>query len=554
MSLRRRLLRIAMTVLVVMSFAGYFAFSTLLFSPLEDDFDFELATLLPRDVDFMLAKTDLRGDFAEFPELAIQAALEESETGAEFLASPLWQRFKAERGIEETLASVRASLEQVPVAVDPLDVFGGREILVAGYLRGADFAAADFVIMARTNWMGKLAESLLAYPGVVGLEDQGMAVMEEDGVRTLTGPELERPLHVARIADVLVVGTSRELVAGALDLEAKKGEDSFGLSARYGDYILSVENREPNDIEVFIDHDALMKNLGLDGNVPDQASPDFTPAFLARLFQLKLIKEVEGVLGFDGGIALDLHADLSSEKLSGAQKRFYRAPGFNRDRIFDIARFAPERAGIFAYLQADVGDVLRMVLASTEPALQDNFNDMVRAVWGYPDGSDLIDELDAGLKNRLALVVLNNDYPDEGIEGPPHDDQPAFVWAVVGWAKDKDILEAFRQKVISNQGRFGIQGRTSGSAGVFTNIVGGGLKVYEYWSPLVPGTGHMASVVSDEVFIISNHNKLIADILLSSLGSIISILIIILFNTLSSTSGLGRANLAHKGLSRLVED
>jgi len=520
MSLRRRILRIFFTVLIVLLFAGYFAFSTLLFSPTEDDFGFELATLLPRDVDFMLAKANLGDDFTEFPELKLAGLLAENKAGREFLASPLWTRLTAENGIDAALQNVQMNLDQAPISIDPLAAFGGREVLVAGYLRGADLAAADVVIMARTNWMGKLAESMLSFPGIAGLEDQGMAVAEEEGVYSLTGGGLERPLYVARIADVLLAGTSRELVAGALGLEANKGEDSFGLSARYGDYILATPNREVEDLELFIDHDALMANLGLDGNVPNQTSPDFTPAFLAHLFQQKLLKEVEGVIGFEGGLAVNLHADLSSEKLTGSQKRFYREPGFNRDRIFDVGRYAPSDTGILAYLQAPIGDVLRMILDSTEPALQDNFNDLVRAVWGYPDGTALLDELDAGLKDRLALVVRPNTYPDEGENGPPHDNQPTFVWAVVGWAKDKAILTDFRSKVIANQGRFGIQGRGSGTAGVFNHQIaeGGGFEVKEYWSPLVPGTGHMASVMSDEIFIVGNHHLLLADILLTSLG------------------------------------
>ena len=518
MSLRRRLFRIFFTILVVLLFAGYFAFSTLFFSPLEGDYEFPLAALVPRDVDFLLAKTDLAGDFSECPRLAAADAFRDSRAGRELLESPEWQRFLTENGITEGLAQLERALDQAPVAVDPLALFGGREVLVAGYFKGKDLAAADFVVMGRANWMGKLGQSLLAFPGLIGLEDQGLAVMEEGGVTMLSGGQLSRPLHIARIADVLIAGTSQPLVTQALELEANKGQDSFALSARYADYIQNQEHREPEDFELFVDQDALMKNLGFDGKFPNQSSPDFTQAFLARLFQVGLLKEVEGVVGFNGGLSVDLHAELSSEKLSSAQKRFYREPGFNRDRMFEVGRYAPSDTGILAYMQADVGDVLRMALASTEAALQANFDDSVRAVWGFPDGSALIDQLDAGLKDRLALVVRVNDYPDEGLAGPPHDDQPTLAWALVGWAKDKQLLDDFRQKVIANQGRFGIQGRESGSAGVFTNEVAGGLVVYEYWSPLVPGTGHLSSVVSDDVFIVGNHHQLVADILLTSLG------------------------------------
>jgi hypothetical protein len=366
--------------------------------------------------------------------------------------------------------------------------------------------------------MGKLAQSLLSYPGLLDLEGQGLSVATEEGVVTLSGGQLSRPLSIARIANVLVVGSSADLVARALELEATKGQDSFGQSARYADYIENQPNREPDDIEFFVDHDALMSNLGLDGNLPDLASQDFTPAFLAHIGQLKLFKELVGVLSFEGGLAIDLNAELSSEKLTAAQKRFYREAGFNRDRAREIGGLAPEDTGVLAYLQADVGDVLRMVLESTEPALQDNFHDLVRAVWGYPDGQSLIDTVDSGLKDRLALVMRPMDYPDEGLNGPPHDGRETFAWAVVGWVKDKAVLEEFRNKVASNQGRFGIRGRESGKSGVYTNKTRGGLVVYEYWSMLVPGTGHISSVVSDDIFIIGNHHSLVTDILLTDLG------------------------------------
>jgi len=518
MSLRRRILRILATTLVILLFAGYFAFSTLLFSPVESDYEFGLATLVPRDVDFFLGKTDLSSDFTEFPNLAIGEAMADHPQGQAFLASPEWQQWKAENDLETALAELETALADLPVSIDPLELFGGEEVLVAGYFRGPELAGADFVALGRTSWMGKLAQSLLSYPGLF-LEDQGLSANEEEGVVTLSGGQLTRPLSVARIADVLVLGSSVELVKAAVDLEAAKGQDSFGQSARYADYILGQPNREIEDIEFFVDHDRLMANLGLDGNLPDAGSQDFTPAFLARIGQTKVFKELEGVISFVGGLAIDLHAEISSEKLTSAQKRFYRQSGFNRDRIREVASTAPGNTGVLAYLQADVGDVLTMVLESTEPAMQDNFHDLVRSVWSYSDGTGLIDDIDGGLKDRLALVMRPMDYPDEGLQGPPHDDRATFAWAVVGWVQDRKVFEEFRSKVTSNQGRFGIRGRESGESGVYKNEVQGGLVVYEYWSQFVPGTGHLASVVSDDVFILGNHHSLVADVLLTGLGN-----------------------------------
>jgi len=516
MSLRRRILRITLTVLVVLVFAGYFAFSTLFFNPLEDDYAFPLASLVPRDVDFFAAKRDLADDFGTFPELAILDTLENSETGRLLLESPEVRQRLAHHGVDSAIADLGEQLAALPIEVDPLKIFGGSEVLVAGYFSGAVVADADYVALGRSNWMGKLGVSLLDWPSVLGLEGQGVTVSEEEGVYTLNSVDMLRPLHVARIADVVVMGTSLELVAGAIDLEARKGQDSFGQSARYGDYIAGVDERELQDVEVFVDYRTMSDKLGLDTAIPDPNADTFTPAFIARLVQMRLIKELEGVVGFTGGLSLDLHADLNSELLSSEQTRFYRAQGANQKRMFEVAELAPADVALLAYLQVDVSDLMGMALDSMEDAAQQNFDDAVRQVWQYPEGQMLIDELGTALRDRVALVVRTNDYPDEGLNGPPNDGDRVFTWAAIGWHKDTGILEDFRSKIINNQGSFGIRGRESGSQGVFRNTLSeGGITVYEFWSPLVPGTGHMAMVISNEVFIISNHNSLIADIILT---------------------------------------
>jgi len=42
--------------------------------------------------------------------------------------------------------------------------------------------------------------------------------------------------------------------------------------------------------------------------------------------------------------------------------------------------------------------------------------------------------------------------------------------------------------------------------------VQGGHEVYEYWLPLMDGTGHVATLRMDELFILSNHHKMLDDI------------------------------------------
>ena len=65
------------------------------------------------------------------------------------------------------------------------------------------------------------------------------------------------------------------------------------------------------DIELFVDHDAVMANKLRFGHtlwtgaVPDGESDSFSSSFLSRIGQLSLLKEFEGVIGFEGGLAID---------------------------------------------------------------------------------------------------------------------------------------------------------------------------------------------------------------------------------------------------------
>jgi hypothetical protein len=499
---KRRLLKIFLIGLAVLAFTGYFAFSTFLFSPTESDYAADVSTLIPRDVDFYVSKADLADDFDAFPTLAVADELAGTEGGRTFLASPEWASLKAEQGVSEALHQIEDAVASLPFAVDPLEVVGGSDIAVAGYFRGADFAQADWSVYARGNWMAKLGLALFQYPGLLNLESQGLEAVIADDVISLSGGQLPRAIHLTRVKDVVVLASDPAVARAAHELAAKSGEDSFGGSARYYDHVQQRE-RDGNELELFVDYRALSEAMQYSGRWPDPASQDFFPAFMGRLFQSGSLKELVGIAGFGGGLSLDLHAALSSEAVTPFQKQLYRMRGFERANLYDVARYAPKDAGVFGFFRAGLGPLLREMLQASERALQDNLDDLVREIWTYPDVGPLIDELDAAFHDRIAVVVGANDYPPDP-NGPPHNDDPVLAWSLVLWVDNVEKVEELRKKIIDNQKSFGIQGRESGSPGVFTNELRGGQIYHEYWSQFVPGTGHIATVMDQGVFLISN--------------------------------------------------
>ena len=504
MSLRTRILRIALIVLGLVLFVGYFAFSTFLFNPLESDLEADVAALAPRDVDFFFAKADLADVFDPFPELAARDRIEKHPAWQAWARSPEYAALDRELAIEKTLGELRAATAQLPLGLDPLDVFGGRDLAVAGYFRVADLAQADWAVYGRANWAGKLAAEALRYPGAIGLAKQGITATVEDAHVALRGGQLSREVCVARIRDVVVVATKKELVLAAHDLVSKAYADSFYQSATYADHIQNANREAAHDeLEIYVNTRKLLENLQFKRSWPDVKSQDFLPAFAGRLFQLGGVKTAIGVLGIDEGIALDVHGELSWELLTPDQAKLYRTRGFDRDQILlDVAKLAPADTSLFLYGHAPIGDLLRLMLASAEPALKTNLEDAFRNTGKYQSLDQLINELDASLKDRFALIVRPNDYPPDP-DGPPHNDDPVPAIMLVLWTRNVEAIQNLRRTIGDQGPKFGLQGRNPGEPGFFKHSEAG-FETREYWSQFVPGTGIIISGDRGELTIVTN--------------------------------------------------
>ena len=524
MRLKHRLLRILLILILVFLFAGYFAFSTFLFSPLEGDFADDVAALIPRDVDFYGAKGGIEYAFDPFPRLAIMDEVEPTEAWRTFAASPEYNDLERDLGLDAILEEVRRNLDQIPLGLGdaPQDIFGGRDLAVAGYFRGRDFAQSDWAVYGRANWLGKLAASALSFPGLLGLDAQGLTVTEEAGCVTLSGGQLQRPIHVTRIRDVIIAGTSRELVSAALELRDRAGEDSLLQSARYFDHI-QRSKQSGEELELFVDVRTMLKNLSLQGPYPDPNSEYFGEALFGRLFQAPACREVIGVIDFEDGFELNLHGEFSSELITSVQNKVYKHPGFSADELQrNIARLAPADTALFVYMHGPVAELLRQVVASLEPAFRSNLDDAIRSMGKYGKLDDLIDDLDRSLKNRLALIVRENDYAlemeldpatgEQVYSGPPNDGAPVFAVALVAWIKNETVLEELRDLIGTKSAVFGLQGRKPGENGYYVNSVAG-FETREFWSPFITGTGVIATLNTDEHLVVTNVIPMLAHVM-----------------------------------------
>lgn len=514
MANRSRFLRISALVVVVLLAGAYLAFATFFFNPFESDYDADVATLVPRDVDFFVAKARLRDDFAPFPELAVEPRLAATRGWQAFLQTPAGARFETER--RAAVEQLRAELAQLR-SIDVLAAFGGRDVAVAGYFRGNDLTATDWAVYGRANRLGKLAASALHFPKLIGLEKQGLQAVVEGEVVALSGGQLARGVFVTRVLDVVVIGTSRELVAKALDLDAHAGQESFGQGATYNDSIARARRGVLEDeIELFVDWRKLTETLQLSARWPNPQSENLGEALAGRLFQLGLVRSFAGVIGFDNGISIDADGELSSETMNATQKSVYRVRGRESDKIVrDLAQLPRADCQVLAHMEIGIGDLLRELFASLDDATRQLIEDALRGTGEYSGSGEFIDEMNSLFKGHVGLIVRANDYrsanPDKD---PPHNDVPVPAIAVALWAADANAPKRIlwlHNLISTNQGRLGLRG-PDGAKGVYTNKTPNGYDIWEFWSHTFDGTGHLATVLDRDRFVISNSYAMLGDL------------------------------------------
>lgn len=506
MSRKSRLFRILLTIVLLLAFVGYFAFSTFLFDPFESGLGVDVAGLVDDRVDFFVARARLGKDIDEFPRLNVMDELEENVAWKTWVESPESETFLADIGYEEAMASLEQELAQLPGGVEILDVFGGKDVALAGYFKPGGVGEADWALYGNLSTTGKLGVEMLAYPGLIGLEEQGMTVTEGEGFVTLNGGSLSAPIHVARLFDVGILSSSAEMIQRAIELEARQFEGSFLAGSTYHDRIqMADRNSFADEIEIYVNNRALMETMQVTGAWPDPNSQDFLPSLVSKFFQIGTLNSIVGILGIDEGLSLDMRAMLSSELMTPLQTRTYKKRAISGEDLVDkYAIFVPEDVSLFVYFKCDIGDLLHQVFNSMEPATRNLIEERFQAATKYRDLGQLIDVVDSALTDHIMFMMRENDYPEDPA-GPPHNDEPvpAFAFVVVLADGGQEKLDSLRHDIGMMGASIGLQGAEPGTSGFYSNKVGG-YTFNEYWSPHIDGTGVIAAGTTQEVVTVTN--------------------------------------------------
>ncbi len=513
--IRRRLLKYLAIGILTLALGGVWAFSHFLFNPFEGSFGHDLSTLIPRDVDFYASKDDLVDDFDPFPRPAFAEALEADPHGRALSELGIVKELLGRIDEGAAIGELEAALARLPIRREALEIFGGTNLAVAGKLAGEDLAAADWAVYGRVDWVGKLGFELLN-SGFLALESEGLTLTRLVRGVSISGGRLPRPLFLTRLRDVVVVATREEYVEQAHALDDIRGENSFGLSAKYADHIAQLAEGE-RDLEAYVDWGSLTQALALPGVWPDPKSPVFSTALAGRLFQAGALREAFARLSFAKGVTFDLSGEFDSENVSNEEKRLYREQGLEKAEIKEFASLAPADVGFFLCARMPLRELLSAATQALDEKTRGLIEDQVRAVWGHPDLAPLVEDAGGAFQDRFAFFLRDDDYPeDTGADAPLHDDAPTSAWALALLVDDPSLVQEMRDRVHSNPGAFGIAGRDPSKGGIFYNEVAGGAQIIEYHNANVPGTGLIATLEArgraGNYFVIGNSHLLLGQV------------------------------------------
>ena len=524
MKIGKRFLKITGIILGVLFLIAYFAFSTLLFTPHESDWEHDVSALIPRQVDFYVSKANLIRSFDGFPMLAIREEIQKTAAWAAFDGSPEQQALYQEQGIEAAIDEINAIQEQIPLGFTLLDLFGGEDLAIAGEFEGRVIGDSQWAVYGRVGPMGKLSVSMLSYPGIIGLDAQGISVeAKSDTHWLLSGGQMARPIHVARHKDVVLITTSDFYVTEVERLALAGGMDSVYLSGDYNDHV--QRNADGTEVEVIVNLLEYFRTFPNAEQWPDPKSDRFAMAFLGRMIQVASCKNLMGRVRMKNGWDVKLHGEFTSEKMTDFQKVLYRSDSFDQDDVMrHVARITPDDATMMMYVHGPVEDLLREALASAEPALRSNLDDAFRSTGRWRNLNELVEEIGDTVYDRMALIVRPNDYgPVEAtIQGtqeamsPETDGAPVFAYTIILWTKGATAetnINGIRDTIGNHPDKFGLKGGVPDDDGYY--IYGlAGMDAREFWSPFVPGTGLMITLLDDENrLFISNHPDMLKDMI-----------------------------------------
>lgn len=513
--LRSRRFLWIVTILLGSFVVIYFLFVSFLFDPFENDLE-DLATVVPRDVDYFFRWQGMAQRFADFPEPSIWSQIEDSAVYEDLEASGDLTRIAAENGIDRVVADLREAAAGLPGMVDlKTDLL--REFGMAGRGHPELDSRFDGVIFLRVSFKVKAAVALLNFDFIRSKLPEGFEpVSEGDGRYRL--PQFPafggQDAWLARTRDVVMLASREEWLDAAYDLEIRSGEGSLAPASKFYDNVSAHLTAGAQPLEFYMNREAALGRI--DWPAPQAG---YFIELLSRFVDPNLTRDIAGYwlpgVRFQGRLAGSLDLTQGSE----FHKRWYGSSPLKLRQLEEVAGMIPAESFFFGAVSGDPSRVFQEFFGALEDESRRLIDEVIVESSGeFQGAAHLLTEMGAILSpGGLFLALRRNDYPPADGD-PDHDDRPAPLFMFVGVLRpgsENDGYERFLDFFTENARKLARGADQPPRTERVTLRTGEELIAFA--SPAIPGTGEIVTLKyqlpGGAVAIVSNSSKLVAQAL-----------------------------------------
>ncbi len=485
----------------------YFLFITLFFNPFEDDLG-DTAAIVPAKVDWFVRWQGAGEQFSEFPTPAVWEAVRASPAYAEAQSGGALAELDARLGVGAALDGLKEASRFLPAGVSLTGDFL-REVAVAGTGPLKFDSSFAGMVMLRCSFKVKAGLAFLGFgfvrdqlPETVQIESLG------DGIYKL--PQFEpfgfQDAYLARIRDVLLLTSRRQMIDDARSLVTRSGQESLATASIFHDNVEAWLAPADRPVEAFLRWNVLGPQLGV---LPDPNATSGPGRVIGRFFRTDLLRFAAGYALLGENLRLRLSGDLDTSSAPEFMKGWLETGPVGASRLQDFAGMAPADSFFFGMIAGDPHPLLVEFYDLFAGDLRRTIDESVQEAGRYQGMMDLLRDVGDVFAPGLCVVMRRNDYPATA-KDPENDGAPVPLFALMGRTRDAALYDRLRGYFEVNWARF-----TGGAPQKQEEVtLGGGSVMRSFVSPIIPGTGEIVVVriPALEVVIVANSASFVSAI------------------------------------------
>ncbi|MFH1998125.1 MAG: hypothetical protein ABIK28_00525, partial [Planctomycetota bacterium] len=435
----------------------YFLFTLLFFSPFEESFG-KIEYVIPRKVDFFVAKAGLDQDIAEFPVPDLYRDLEVNLEWRLFKRSDLYGKIAADLNPDILFEELKTAIQDIPM--DPIKDILGQEVAVIGTMSHGGRKPFTYLAFARVSTKVKLAYELLTWNLVRGLtQDPLLAdstmIADPEGYQTLTLSDGQE-FFLRRELDLVVFGDDEALmheVCSLINAESASIDLSLGGTSAYAEKIASIEPAEKGHIDFHLDLERLFRLAEFDDKWRSN-NIDFSVMTALNVFDPSYFRSATGTLSAGQYLDLDAKVDFYTEQVREAETGFFNMESIPiKNKMDFLTSMLPKDVYLAGCIHIDVAKLLKTMDENLDPELRRLITDLIRegrrfnTKWEVMETWHLIDKLSDTFGNVVCFALRPRDVDKPLIPGV----QPVPIIAMVLEVKDMTLLMNMEKTLIELQ-------------------------------------------------------------------------------------------------------